>query len=96
MQLPNGAQWQRISGTAAGTTVVKASETTLYGVVIGQNKTGTVTFYDHASGTSATSKLGSVDNTCGTQPTSLDIGARMRNGIVAETGGTTDMLVIYQ
>lgn len=96
MQLPEGAQWKRVQGTAAGTTVLKDSRTVLYGVVIGQNKTGTVTFYDHASGTSATSYMTAVDNTSGTQPTSLYFGMRMRNGITVTTGGTTDMLVAFQ
>lgn len=96
MQPISGFQWQRISGTAAGTTVVKASPTVLHAVVLGQNKTGTVTFYDHASGTSATSLMTKLDNTVGTQPTTVTFNSQCKNGLVAESGGTTDMLVIYQ
>lgn len=96
MQLPSGAQWKRVSGTAAGTTVIKSNLTTLYGVVIGQNKTGTVTFYDNASGTSAATHMTAIDNTAGTPGQSLYIGARCRNGITVVTAGTTDMLVTFQ
>lgn len=96
MQPVSGFQYKRISGTAAGTTVIKASSTVLHSIVIGQNKTGTVTFYDNASGTTAASLLANIDNTTGTQPTSLVFNAQMKNGLVAESGGTTDMLVIYQ
>ena len=96
LQPVSGAQWQRVNGTAAGTTVVKAAPTVFYGVLIGQNKTGTVTFYDNATGTSATSLMTNVDNTSGTRPLFVPIGAQMKKGLVAEVGGTTDMLVIYQ
>jgi len=96
MQLPEGAQWVRVSGTAAGTTVIKASRTALYTVVIGQSKTGTVTFYDHPTG--ATNLIMAVDNTiaAGAVPNSLEVGARLRNGLTVVTGGTTDMVVTYQ
>lgn len=88
-------QWQRVSGTAAGTTVVKAEPGNLKTIIMGQNKTGTATFYDHASGTSATSLMFILQNTSGTSPLALDINCRFKNGLVAETGGTTDMTVIY-
>lgn len=94
MQLPDGAQWYRVQGTAAGTTTIKDSRTVLYGVILGQNKTGTVTFYDSSS--AATNQVVAIDNTSGTQATSIQVGARMRNGITVVKGGTVDMTVIYQ
>ena len=97
MQLPEGAQWARVQGTAAGTTTIKASKTALYNVVIGQNKTGTATFYDSASGTTS-SYLMAVDNTVasGGVPNSLAVDARLRNGLTVVVAGTVDMLVTYQ
>jgi hypothetical protein len=95
LQPVSGYQHQRVSGTAAGTTVVKASTTVLHKIIMGQNKTGTITVYDNASGT-ASGILGNFDNTCGTRPLSIPINAQMRKGIVAELGGTTDALFIYQ
>ena len=95
MQPVSGFSKVRINGTGAGTTVIKAFPTVLHAIVIGQNKTGTVTFYDDATGTSS-GRLIDIDNTCGTRPLTIPIGMQMRNGIVAELGGTTDMLVIYQ
>jgi len=86
--------WQRISGTAAGTTVISPVSGNLKSVVIGQNKTGTVTFYDNASGTSSLLMF-NLDNTIGSIPTSLSIDAHLRYGLVAVVGGTTDMTVIY-
>lgn len=98
MQLPEGAQYYRISGTAAGTTVIKPSKTALYGIVIGQTKTGTVTFYDNATGTASGGLMDVVNATAGAGaiPTSIEVGARLRNGLTVVVGGTTDMLVMYQ
>ena len=96
MQPTSGFQYKRVSGTAAGTTVIKASYGQLKNIVIGQNKTGTIALYDHASGTSAASLLVNLDNTAGTTPVSINFDMRFRNGLVAEIGGTTDILVIYQ
>jgi len=94
MQPVSGHQWKRVSGTVAGTTVVKASSSVLKGIVFGQNKTGTVSIYDNATGT-ASGIFQSFDNTSGTVPQSIEINAQMRKGIVAEIGGTTDCVVIY-
>lgn len=95
MQPISGFQYKRVSGTAAGTTVIKADSGYLKGIVMGQNKTGTIALYDHASGTSSTSLLTNINNTSGTAPVSIDFDIRFRNGLVAELGGTTDILVIY-
>lgn len=98
MQLPEGAQWKRVSGTGAGTTVVKDSRTVLYGILIGQNKTGTATVYNtnDAAGTAATNLFSTIDNTSGTSPQFITTIAGMNKGITVVTGGTTDMTFIYQ
>ncbi len=95
MQLPEGAQWYRVNGTAAGTTTIKADKTALYSVVIGGNYTGTVTIYDSASGTTP-SLLVALNNNSGSVPVSIDFGARLRHGLTVVKGGTTEMLLMYQ
>ena len=96
MQPTSGFQYKRVSGTAAGTTVIKADYGFLKGIVIGQNKEGTITFYDNASGTSSASLLSVVNNNAGSIPTNINFDMRFKKGLVAELGGTTDMLIIYQ
>ena len=98
MQLPEGAQWARVNGTGAGTVVLKASRTVLYGILLGQNKTGTATIYnsDTLAGTAAGNHFAVVDNSSGTIPQMLNIGAAFNKGITVLTGGTTDMTFIYQ
>lgn len=95
MQPISGSQWTRVSGTAAGTTVVANAPTVLQKILLPSQKTGTVTIYDNASGTSATTLVAVIPNTNGTIPVSIDLGIQMRRGIVAETGGTTDFVVIW-
>lgn len=95
MQLPEGAQWTRVGSTALGTVTIKPSRTALYGVLIGQNKTGTCAIYDSASGTT-TRLFSTIDNTCGTSPQFVTAIANMRFGITVVTSGTTDMTFIYQ
>lgn len=94
----SGYQYQRVSGTAAGTTVVKASPSILHAVVIGENKTGTVTFYDCAvsTGTAATNYLFTLQNTAGTVPQNVICDAQLKKGLTVVVGGTTDMTVFYQ
>lgn len=97
MQLPEGAQYYRVAGTTAGTTVIKAEKTALYNIVIGQTKTGTVTFYDNASGTASGYLMDVINSAAaGGLPVSLVINARLRKGLTVVVGGTTDMLVMYQ
>ena len=89
--------YTRISGTAAGTSLVVSRSQVLEGIFIGQNKTGTVSLYDSATtgGTSSSNYLGDIQNTCGSVPVGPRIGASLKNGLVAITGGTTDMLLIW-
>jgi hypothetical protein len=91
--LESGAQYQRVSGTAAGTTVVYPLPGVLYRVVLGQGKTGTVSLYD--SDSAVENLIAAVDNNSGTVPTFVDFGCRVKNGIVAVVSGTTDVTVIY-
>lgn len=91
----SGAMWSRISGTAAGTATLYTGGIQLSRVVVGATKEGTVTFYDSASGTSAR-LLTAIGNTGGSIPTSVEIGARVRDGLTYVLAGTTDMLVMYE
>ncbi len=89
--------YTRVSGTAAGTSVISAAPICLGGIFIGQNKTGTVSMYDSATaaGTAAGNYMGDVENTCGTTPIGPLIGAWTHNGLTVFTSGTTDMLFIW-
>ena len=96
---PNsGYQYYRVSGTAAGTTVIKAEETILHAVVIGETKTGTVTFYDcaTAAGTAASNQIMVLQNTAGTVPQNVVCNGQMKKGLTVVVGGTTDMTVFYK
>jgi len=96
MQPISYPQWQRISGTASGTTNVTVNPSALYRVYVPANRTGTASFYDHSAGTAGTSFMFDLANTTGTIPTSIEIGVRLRNGLTVVTGGTTDFLVAYE
>lgn len=98
--LTTGYQYTRVSGTAAGSAVITASSGRVFkGLVIGDEKEGTVTFYDAATaaGTSASNLIASVRNQTGgtTTPLSLDFEITVNNGLVAYKGGTTDMVVVW-
>ena len=97
MQSGNSYQYTRVSGTAAGSTVVCARNGVLANLVIGADKEGTVTFYDSATaaGTSATNLMFAINNNSGSIPTNVLINTRVRDGIVAYKGGTTDMTVVW-
>ena len=96
MQPVSAFQYARVSGTEAGTTVVKADYGRLERIVIGANKEGTVALYDNASGTSTASLLTTINNNSGSIPVDIDFDLRFKNGLVAEVGGTTDLLIIYE
>ena len=91
----SAAQWKRLSGTAAGTTVISETPATLCTVTAGGNYTGTITFYDAstAGGSSATNLMLAINNNSGSVPVTIDPYVSTRNGIVAVLGGTTDVLV---
>lgn len=96
---PNsGYQYYRVSGTAAGTTVIKAEPTILHAVVIGETKTGTVTLYDTAAvdGTAASNHIITLQNTAGTVPQGIYPDGQMKKGLTVVVGGTTDMTVFYK
>lgn len=95
----SGANYLRVSGTAAGTTVVSSSAVSNFlRVLPNQNQTGTVTFYDSATaaGTSAAGFIAIMNNNVGSLPTSVPIGIRTKNGLVAVVGGTTDVTVVWE
>ncbi len=94
----SGYQYYRVSGTAAGTTVIKAEPTILHAVVIGETKTGTVTFFDTAvvGGTTSANQLMTLQNTAGTVPQNVICNGQMKKGLTVVMGGTTDMTVFYK
>lgn len=94
MQPVSGYQWSRVSGTAAGTTTIKANETRLHAVVIGDSKTGTITVYDNATGT-ASGYFQAFNNNIGTIPQSVLVDAQFRKGLTVVLGGTVDMTFVY-
>jgi hypothetical protein len=87
--------WTRVSGTAAGTTTITGHYGNLKSIVMGENKTGTVSFYDVAGATTAATQIFALNNTSGTSPLAIDVNCRFKNGLVAVTGGTTDMTVFW-
>jgi len=91
------ASYQHLAGTAAGTSVVLDRNGSLERVIFNQNQTGTVTFYDvaTAAGSAAGNLITTMNNNVGSIPTSVEVGARVRYGLVAVVGGTTDFTVVY-
>lgn len=87
----------RLSGTAAGTTVCITARSGIFQrVVVGGNYTGTATFYDSATaaGTTATNYICSFNNNSGSVPMNVEVGCRVKDGLVAVLGGTTEMTAI--
>ena len=93
IQPNSGLQWTMISGTAAGTVTITARNAILAGVYIPANATGTVTFYDSPTGT-ATKQI-AFANTVGSIPTSIDVSLNFSNGMTYISGGTTNMVAIW-
>jgi hypothetical protein len=91
----DGAQYKRISGTGAGTTVVLDRPGNWRCLFIGQTKTGTVTLYDvaTASGTAAGNFVTEIVNANSGVPIASTPNLKMRYGLVAVAGGTTDLLI---
>ena len=96
MQPNSGFQWVRISGTVAGTTVISVNSTMLHAVVVGENKTGTATFYNDGTTNTAAQYMFAVQNTCGSLGHNIVVDAECNKGLTVATGGTTDLLVIYK
>jgi len=90
-------QYERISGTSAGTTTILDRKGNFHRLFIPVSKTGTATFYDNASGTSSDTLLFEINNSiAGSVNPTKEIGLRVKNGLTVVTGGTTDFLVIYE
>lgn len=92
-------QWTKISGTAAGTTVVSNRSGVLNNIVFPAAKTGTIALYDSATaaGTSLTNHIYTFDNNvnAGNVPASLEVKTRFKNGLVAIVSGTTDVVAMW-
>ena len=92
----SGYQYNRVSGTAAGTAAISVAPSVLRAVVIGANSEGTVTFYDNLGGTSAATHVIALNNNSGSIPTAVQINAQFKKAITVAKGGTTEMLVVWQ
>lgn len=94
---PSQASYYPVSGTAAGTTVITPNPGSFERIIVGDNKTGTATFYDSATaaGTASTNLIIAVNNNSGSIPMSVEVGCRVKSGLVAVLGGTTALTVIY-
>lgn len=86
----------RVSGTAAGTTLVLGRAGQFARVIVPATRTGTASFYDSstAAGTTAGNFLFAVANTTGSIPTSIEAGFRVKDGLAVVVGGTTDFTVV--
>jgi hypothetical protein len=96
MQPVDGFQWKRIEGTVDGTATVIAEPTLLHSIIIGENKTGTVTFYDDDTTTTAAQYMFAVQNTCGSIGHVIIVDAQCKKGLTYKLGGTADMMVTYK
>ena len=92
------SQFTVVSGTAAGTTVIASRSANLVRVFVPANRTGTVSFYDcdTAAGTTATNAITDIACTVGSIPVSIEFGISTCKGITCVTGGTTNLVVIYE
>lgn len=94
MQPQGAAQYKNLSGTAAGTATLFARPCVLERIIIPASATGTVTFYDDASG--ATNSIFAIVNDTVDFPTSIECGFQCRRGLGYITGGTTSMTVVVR
>lgn len=91
------SSYQHVLGTVAGTTVFLDRGGSFERVLFNQNQTGTVTFYDVATagGSTSANLIATMNNNVGSLPASVDIGARVRYGLVGVHGGTVDYTVVF-
>jgi hypothetical protein len=96
MQPISGGEYINIAGTAAGTANIKARSCVLDRIIIPSTKTGTVTFYDNAAGTTAASAIFEIVNDTVDFPTVLECNLQCKNGLSYARGGTVGMTVIVR
>lgn len=91
-------QYIRVSGTAAGTTVVRNRGAGVLRVIVPTTKTGTVDLYDTnvTTGTTAANFIMSIQNTGGSVPTSAALGFNTQFGLTVVKGGTTDLVLVVE
>ena|SRR3990167_1256258 len=89
----SGWTWQRINGTAAGTTTVGSVPLTLHAILVSVQKTGTASFYDVVGATTSASYMFDIQNTSGTIPIPVVLDLQCKKGLVVVIGGTTDFLI---
>ena len=91
------SEYRHIIGTAAGTTVLLDRNGGFERVILNKNQTGTVTFYDvaTAAGSTAANLITVMNNNVGSIPTGVELGCRVKYGLVAVVGGTSDFTVVF-
>jgi len=87
-----GDQWVSVSG-GVGTTVISEKNVVLKRIIIPGSYVGTINFHDapSAAGTTATSQIVSFGLPSTGGPTSLDINAQCKKGLVYQATGTPVM-----
>jgi len=96
MQPVSGENYTTISG-GVGTTVVSNIPATLHRVVIPGTYVGTLEIHDapSAAGTTASSQVLSFGLPTITYPTTVEVGAAFKEGIVYEATGTPVMTLVW-
>ena len=96
MQPISGGEFVNIAGTAAGTVTIKDRSCVLDRIILPSTKTGTVTFYDNATGTTAASQIFEIVNDTVDFPTAVKCNLQCKNGLTYFSGGTVGMTVIVR
>lgn len=95
----NDLNWTRVTGTAAGTQIIKpAGNGHFGGVYVGIPSSGTITYWDSSTGTPGSSgtQMFQVANNGTKIPDSFSFNCRVNNGIVAVlSAGTVDQTVFW-
>lgn len=90
-QPTDGDNYYKVTGTAVGTVTIIPEKTTFRTLISGTATTGTVVFYDSASGTTADILF----EVTGAANINRALNIRVRNGLTYVTSGTTNMIATW-
>lgn len=94
MQPVSAGEWVILSGTAAGTTTVRARSCVLERIVLGTTTTGTVELRDLDTAGTGNSVYTLAGTTSPFQ--SIELGINFKNGLTAVYGGTVNMTAVIR